>query len=108
MSGTNEKRKRVESPKNADKRQKQQHSDSGKEENTDESYCRTCNKLADDGVIQCHWCHNWEHHQCSQRSAEDLAILSKVSDRVIFFCTQCFCKVPAALSTYSISKKHNS
>ena len=66
----------------------------------------TCNKLAEDGVIQCQWCHNWEDHQCAQLSAEDLTILSKVSDRVISFCTQCFGKVPAALSTYSISEKH--
>ena len=103
MSGANEKRKRIESPQNVDKRQKQQHTDSG---NSDESYCRTCNKVADNGVIQCQWCHNWEHHQCAQLSAEDLAILSKVSDRVVFFCTQCYGKVPAALTTYSISEKH--
>jgi len=106
MSGATEKRKRIESPQNVDKRQKQQHTNSDKEENSDESYCRTCNKLADDGVIQCQWCHNWEHHQCAQLSAEDLTILSKVSDRVIFFCTQCFGKVPAALTTYAISEKH--
>ena len=49
----NEKQKRVESPKNTDNQQKQQHTDSGKEENSDESYCCTCNKLAEDGVIQC-------------------------------------------------------
>ena len=48
-----EKRKRVELLKNTDNQQKQQHTDSGKEENLDESYCRTCNKLAEDGVIQC-------------------------------------------------------
>ena len=66
----------------------------------------TCNKLAEDGVIQCQWHHNWEHHQCAQLSAKDLTILSKVSDRVISFCTQCFGKVLAALSTYSISEKH--
>ena len=58
MSGATEKRKRIESPQNVDKRQKQLHTNSDKEENSDESYCRTCNKLADDGVIQCQWCHN--------------------------------------------------
>ena len=48
-----------------------------------------------------------KHHQCAQLSAEDFAMLSKVSDRVIFLCTQCFGKVPAALSPYFISEKHN-
>ena len=33
-------------------------------------------------------------------------IILKVSNRVIFFCTQCFDKVLAALSTYSLSEKH--
>ena len=107
MSRANKKRKWIESPQNVDKRQKQQRADSGKEENSDESqYCRICNKLAEDGVNQCQWCHNLEHHQCAQLSAEDLVILSNVSGRVIFFCTQCFGKVPAALTTYSISEKH--
>ena len=46
---------------------------------------RSCNKLAEDGVIQCQWCHNWEHHQCAQLSVEDITMLSKVSGRVIFF-----------------------
>ena len=86
MSGASKKQKRIESLQNANKRQKQQRADSGKEENSDVSqYCRTCNKLAEDGVNQCQWCHNWEHHQCAQLSAEDLVILSKVSDRVKFF-----------------------
>ena len=77
MSGANKKWKRIESLQNVNKQKKQQHIDS---ENSDESYCCICNKVADNGVIQCQWCHNWEHHRCAQLSAEDLAILSKVSD----------------------------
>lgn len=59
--------------------------------------CVTCNKETKQDVIECQWCHKWEHRVCAGLSQNKYNMLSNSSDKIMFFCTLCFSKVPFAL-----------
>ena len=93
-----------EGSKLKNKHQKRHSSQNG--DKTDECLCCTCNNVANVDVIQCQWCLQWEHRQCAQLSVDEMSILSKVNDRVVFFCTKCYSKVPAALTIKDLSERN--
>ena len=61
--------------------------------------CITYKKKADEGAVVCQWCSKWEHWKCGGLSNDEYDMLSNGSDKIMFFCTQCYSKVPFALKT---------
>ena len=47
--------------------------------------------------FECSWCESHQHSACTKISRVDCNILSKVVHNIVFFCTICLEKVPAAL-----------
>ena len=47
--------------------------------------------------FECSWCESRQHSTCAKISRVDCNILSKVVHNIVFFCTICLEKVPAAL-----------
>ena len=59
--------------------------------------CVTCKKNAENDVVECQWCSKWEHWECGGLNSDEYNMLSSCSDKIMFFCTQCYSKVPFAL-----------
>ena len=76
------------SPKKGGKKSKQ---------NQANELCVTWKKKAENDAVECQWCSKWEHWECGGLSNSEYNMLSSCSDKIMFFCTQCFLKVPFAL-----------
>ena len=63
--------------------------------------CVTCKKKADKDAVVCQWCSKWEHWECGGLTNNEYDVLSGSSDKIMFFCTQCYTKVPFALNVES-------
>ena len=67
--------------------------------------CVTCKKEANVDAIECQWCTGWEHKVCAIISSEEYVLLDTISTNVMFFCSICAKKVPAALASFGIDAK---
>ena len=59
--------------------------------------CVVCSKKATEDVFECSWCENRQHSACAKINRDHCNVLSKVVPNIVFFCTICLEKVPAAL-----------
>lgn len=62
--------------------------------------CVVCSKKATEDVFECGWCESRQHSECAKISQDHCNVLSKVVRNIVFFCTNCLEKVPAALQYY--------
>ena len=58
----------------------------------------TCNK---DIKQKFQWCRKWEHRVCAGLSQSEYNMLTNSSNKMMFFCTLCFSKLPLALKIES-------
>ena len=71
--------------------------------------CISCNKIADEGIIQCESCFKWEHRECAGVSAEEFDVITDCSPNIMFFCSSCRPKVTMALKFFKeVQEKQDS
>ena len=63
--------------------------------------CVTCKKDIKQDGVECQWCRKWEHRACAGLSQSEYNMLTNSSNKIMFFCTFCFSKVPFALKVES-------
>jgi len=66
--------------------------------------CPTCSELTtdDDDTMECFWC---EGRTCIKISPEQCEVLSNIVNCVVFFCSRCMQRLPAALADFNTSSE---
>ena len=63
--------------------------------------CVTCHKTVNDEGVECKWCFNWEHKFCVGLTKNEYILLSKLSGKIMLYCSSCYPKVNDALAQYT-------
>ena len=66
----------------------------------DSTPCLTCNKPATENSFECIWCERLQHSDCLKINVKQYSGLSDLPTNIVFFCSECLCKLPSTLLSY--------
>jgi len=69
--------------------------------------CPTFSQLTtdDDDTMECFWCEGRQHRTCTKISPEQCEVLSNIVNCVVYFCSRCMQRLPAALADFNTSSE---